>query len=266
MPDARFTTFATNVSPDATAISRDFGRRTLGKLDELALTDLLEKFAPLASATDDDCDPHLTVTGRVGTFAIRASSATTVLVFDVTDTSRNFLKLKVADVSAFLDYGPSGLPPETAAEPLTTPALVEETPPAQPRSKLKPAMAFAGAIIGLTALAMSAQMSFSPEPLDADVPYAAVTSAAEIATARANAAGDYRAENETQCSLSIRADGMIHYVTREADGEVAADRLVRSELALLGNQTPVFRTEIGPIEVRDNKTVRFAGESFTRTR
>ncbi|MBL9200354.1 MAG: hypothetical protein JNL39_07590 [Opitutaceae bacterium] len=265
MPDPRFTTFATNVSPDASAISRDFGRRALGKLDETALRELLEKFAALASAADDDSDPHVTVTGRVGTFAIRASSATTVLVYDVTDASRNFLKIKVADVAAFLDYGPSGLPPETATESVTAPEIAESPQP-QPRSKLKPAFAFSGAIVGLTALAVSAQMSFSPEPLDADVPYTAVTSAAEIATIRANVAGDYRADNETQCSLTIQADGMIHYVTRETDGDVAADRLVRSELALLGNQTPVFRTEIGPIEVRDSKSVRFAGEVFTRTR
>lgn len=267
MSEARFTVFATNVSPDDSTISRDLGRQALGKMNEAALAQLLEKFAALAGPSNDDCDPHLTVAGRSGTFAIRAAAGASLLVYDVTDVSRNYLKLRVENVAAFLDYGPSGLPPEPAALPVTDPIVAEATSaPPPPRSNLKPALALFGALAGLAALAVSSQLSFSPQPLDAEVPYTPVTSASEIAAVRARATGDYHADNDTQCSLSIRPDGTIHYVTREIDGDIAWDRVVSSELALLANQSPVFRTEIGPIEIRDASTVRFAGETFTRKR
>lgn len=265
MTEARFTVFATNLTVDVSAASPDAGRRTLGKVDEVALTALLEKFSARDCATDEECDPHLTIVGRSGTFAIRNASASQLLVYDVTDASRNFLKLDPAEIAAFVDYGPTRLPPEPVADPAANPGGADTTPP-RPRSRSKTALAVTGALAGLSALAVSAQVNLSPEPLDADVAYTAVTSAAEIARLRSSAVGEYRAENETQCSLTIRADGSVYYVTREMDGDVALDITVRSVLAFLANQTPVLRTEMGPIEVRDGKTVHFAGETFTRWR
>ncbi|MBL9211124.1 MAG: hypothetical protein JNL92_11695 [Opitutaceae bacterium] len=263
MSEARFTVFATNLTPDATAVSPDSGRVALGKFDETGLTALLQTFSTLAYSTDDECDPHLTVVGRSGTFAIRNAPAAKLLVYDVADPSRNFLRLDAVNIAAFVDYGPTCLPPEAGTEPAAEPG-VADAPPPRPRSRSKTALAVTGALAGLSALAVSAQVNFRPEPLDADVAYTAVTSTAEIARVRSSAVGEYRADNETQCSLTIRADGSVYYVTREIDGDVAADITVRSVLALLANQTPVFRTEIGPIEVRDSKTIQFAGEIFTR--
>jgi len=265
MAEPRFTVFATNLTPDASAVSRDSGRRALGKIDETALAALLEKFAALDCSADDDCDPHLTVAGRSGTFAIRAASASKLLVYDVTDATRTFLKLDVASIAAFVDYGPACLPPEPVAQPEAD-LIATDTTPLRPRSRSKAALAVGGALAGLSALAVSAQVNLSPEPLDADVSYTAVTSAAEIARVRASASGEYRAENETKCSIVIRDDGSVYYATRELDGDVAADITVRSVIAMLANRTKVFRTEIGPIEIRDGMSVQFAGETFTRAK
>lgn len=265
MSELRFNVVATNVAPDGSRIARDLGRRPVGKVDETGLVALLETFhATVRAADDDDCDPHFTVTGHFGTFAIRAAGPA-LLVYDVADAARNFTKLEAAKIPAFLDYGPSGVPPEPAetapAEPITIDA---QTAPR--RSGAKPAIAAFGALSALAALAVSAQLSFSPEPLDADVHYLPAPSKAEIASMRAVAAGEYQPQNSNRGALILNPDGSVRYLAREFDGSIASDRVVTSEPALLPNQNLVFRTEIGPIEIQGATAVRFAGETFVRKR
>ena len=141
-----------------------------------------------------------------------------------------------------------------------------DEPAPRPVSRTKGALATVGALAALSALAVSAQVNFSVEPLDADVAYTAVSSAAEATRLRSGAVGEYRANNTTQCALVLRADGTVVYTSQEIDGEEGTEFVVPSQVALLGNGTPVLRTEIGPIEIRDGRNLHFAGEIFTRTR
>lgn len=255
--EATFKVGTRELSADLSAVGTEQGARDLGTVSATRFAEILTRLAGLAAGAVFDADPHLVVTARRGRFLVRPSRGKLHL-FDANDTTRTPLELTAAEVPAYLEGTEiSAATPEVASLASSSEAVANRT-----------RMGLVVGMLTLSALsvATSAYFTFRSTSIDADVSYTTVSAPAELASLRAQFAGEFTTgTGPNSRTLTLRPDGKLTLVEHGPDQLVVVQLADTYQVALRDGQIAVARTAtLGPIELRDAKTLFYAGELYTR--
>lgn len=216
--------------------------------------EIAQKLTRLPAEQLAEADPHLTIAGRRGRFLARPHRGK-LRLSDAANPGRDPLEVRPEDLPAFLDGHDSAPAVENPAE--TSVEVFETT---KPRTGLVASLFF----FSVAVLAISGYMTFRDVPWDPDADYSAVP-AAELPALKQKITGVFHTgKSETPRTLTLRSDGTVTLVEFGADHAIADQREDRYKLALRGNTAVARATRLGPIELRSDKTLRYAGEDYTR--
>jgi hypothetical protein len=242
------------LSPDLSAAAPELNARDLGQISAPALLEIARKLTEIPAAQLNDADPHVVITGRRGRFLVRPHRGK-LRLSDAGDAGRTPLEISPEDLANYLDG--SELPTATAAS-AESPRDVIEMP--SPRLGLVAGLVLFSAIL----LGGSAYFTFREVPFDHDVDYSAVP-AAELPAVRQQIVGEFSTgKGEMARTLTIRPDGTVTLI-EFGPGHTVADRREDVYQLVRRETTPVARAaRLGPIEFQLGKTLRYAGETYTR--
>lgn len=252
--EATFKVSTRQLSLDLSTAGVEHNARELGQLPASQLNPLLLKLAEFAPEQMLEADPHLVVSGRRGRFLIRPARGK-LRLFDANDATRAPLEIDAPQAADYLDG--------SELKPVEAPAEI----PLENLDKTNRRMGLVVALLCLsTALvAGSAYFTFRPRAIDDDVKYSAITAPAQLAALRQQVTNSFATgSGDGSRRLTLRADGTLTLIEYGLDNIVADERTDTYQLVLREN-IPVARTGLlGPIEVRDAKTLVYAGEIYTR--
>lgn len=254
---ATFKVGTRQVSPDFTEVGVTCNARDLGAISADQLLELLAKLVAIPADKLIDDDPHLVVGGRRGRFLVRPIRGK-VRLFDAENPSRAHLELPVEKVPDYLEGADSARPAsrEKNGDNADSPAL----PPA------RTGLVIFLLILSAAMVGTSAYVTFQTERIDPDSEYSALP-ADQLATLRVQLPGVYVTGKSSSGlrTLTIRDDGTLTLVETSHEYMVTDKREEKYAILLHGGKTPAARMEhFGPIEIRDARTLFYAGEIYTR--
>jgi hypothetical protein len=251
--DAVFKASTRQLSPDLADASEEHASRDLGHVDAAQLTSLLEKLAALSPDKLIDADPHLVVSGRRGRFIVRPARGKLRLC-DANDATRDALEIGPAEVANYLD----------GSELRAVAVAVEISDRAPDANNTRLGLVLALLLLSVGMVTGSAFFTFKPGAIDEDVDYT-VPSTEQASTWRQQFNGVFATgSGDGSRLLTLRPDGTVKFVEHGPNQVVLDERLDTYRLALRGT-TPVARTPwLGPIDLRDARTLFYAGETYTR--
>ena len=256
MREATFKVGTRQVSADFSEVGVACNARDLGAVPAAQFSELLAKLAAIPADQLIDDDPHFVVTGRRGRFLVRPAKGK-LRLFDADNSSRVHLELPVDQVPAYLE----GAEPVIAAPTPVGGDAMEDS--ALPRSRT-------GLVIFLLILSAamvggSAYFTFQTESTDPDSDYS-VLPPEQLGSLRQQLPGVYATgRGAGSRTITIRNDSTVTMVELGPDNTVADKRAEKFSLLLHGGKIPAARMEhFGPIEIRDTKTLYYAGESYAR--
>lgn len=252
--EAAFKVSLRQLTPDLSESGANLDPRDLGQIDAPQLDAL---FAKLAAFTPDkliDADPHLVISARRGRFLVRPARGK-LRLYDGNDLNRDPLEIDVGQATQYLNG--SELKSAEETNPISPP----------PSETSNPRMALVATLLLLSVglIGASAFLTFKHQPIDSEVEYTAITSSQQMAALRDQVTATFATgTGDGSRQLIFRADGAVTWIERGPDNAVADERLDSYKFALRGD-TPVARTTwLGPIDIRDAKTLFYAGEVYTR--
>lgn len=250
---AAFKVSLRQLAPDLDAAGPEHDPRELGQLTASQLNPLLTKLATFTPDRLVDADPHLVVSGRRGRFLVRPSRGK-LRLFDANDNTRDPLEVSAAEVADYLD-GSELKPVEETVE------ISGGVPDA---TNTRMGLVVALLLLSATMVGASAYFTFKPTTIDADVAYTSIASD-QLSAFRQQFTGSFSTgTGDGSRLLTIRPDGTVKFIEHGPDQAVVDERDDTCHLVLRGN-TPVARTAyLGPIDLRDAKTLFYAGEVYTR--
>lgn len=254
--DTTFKVGTRQLSEDLSSAGAEHNARDLGAVPATRFLEILQSLAGLPLDQVVEADPHLVVTARRGRFLVRPSRGK-LRLFDATDAARAHLELEVAEVPRYLE-GVDVIAPAAANE-----ASLETE---APTSKSRMALAMGLMTLSLLSVAGSAYYTFQPIPLDAEISYTRVSAPVQVAALRGQFSGEFSTgKGIGSRTLILRPEGTLVLTQMGADNAISDKREDTYQVALRDGQTPVARTTtLGPIELRDAKTLFYAGEPYTR--
>ncbi|HEX2854960.1 MAG TPA: hypothetical protein VHO24_17130 [Opitutaceae bacterium] len=241
------------LAPDLGAAGAEHDPRDLGQLGASQLNSLLEKLVTFTPDKLVDADPHLVVSGRRGRFLVRPSRGK-VRLFDATDATRDPLEITAPEVADYLD-GCELKPVAEAAEAAGVPDA----------TNTRMGLVIALLVLSTTMVGASAYFTFRPATIDADVRYSEVTPGAQLVSFQQQFTGTFATGTGDGSRMLIFSAGkLVRFVEHGPNHVVVDERNDTYQIALREN-TPVARTiHLGPIDLRDAKTLFYAGETYTR--
>jgi hypothetical protein len=253
-PDAAFKVSLRQLTPDLSEAGANLDPRDLGQIGAMQLDAL---FAKLVAFTPDkliDADPHLVISARRGRFLVRPARGK-LRLYDGNDLNRDPLEIEVGQATRYLNG--SELKSGEEADAIS--------PPSSDTSNPRMALAATLLLLSIGLVSASAYLTFKHQPIDSEVEYTAVASAQQMAALRDQVTATFvTGTGDGSRQLIFRADGAVTWIERGPDNSVADERLDTYKFVLRGD-TPVARTTwLGPIDIRDAKTVFYAGEVYTR--
>lgn len=255
MHAATFKVSLRQLAPDLESAGAELNARELGQIGATELNALLAKLAQFSSEKLIDADPHLTVSGRRGRFLVRPIGNGKLRLSDANDPGRDPLEIQPTEVAEYLD-GFELKPVEVTAE-----------MPANPPDATNTRTGLVAVLLLLTVgmVSTSAYLTFRPRPIDSEVEYTAITAPQQLASLRTQLTGTFATgTGDGSRLLTFRADGTLTWIEHGPDNAVVEERVDTYTLTQRDN-IPVARTAwLGPIDLRDAKTLFYAGEVYTR--
>lgn len=240
------------LAADLGAAGAEHNARELGQIGASQLNPLLAKLAEFSPDQLADADPHLVVSGRRGRFLVRPARGQ-LRLFDASDAMRDPLEISASEVAGYLD----------GSELKTVEVLAE--PSGSGLAAPNPRMGLVVALLGFSTAMVggSAYFTFRPTAMDADVTYSPIGEPELLGSLRQQITGSFATgTGDGSRVLMLRADGTLTLIELGADNVVIDERTDRYHLEMRGG-TPVARTSwLGPIDIRDAKTLVYAGESY----
>jgi hypothetical protein len=243
-------------SADFSVFGPQFGELDLGEMSAAQATELLEKFAAIDAVRLVDADPRVLVAGRRGRFTIRPGKDG-LLLQETGQPDAAWLQLPPAAIAAWLDQSADA----AAASGNTTPdAPIPVARPAPARR----APALALLLISAAAVVFSAWFTLRPKALYPDSKFTPIANAAEISRLQQQVIGRF-ATTDGSSELVVAPDGSLTYLEKGDSPETTEQTPAHYRIMLLTGAGPVLRTdELGPIAIRDTRTLLFNGEAYQR--
>jgi hypothetical protein len=243
------------LSADLTTVGEEINSRELGQLSAAQLHDALAKLVLITPDKMLDADPRLVIAGRRGRFLARPKRGK-ILLFDATDATRDPLEIGADAVADYLDG--SELKVGTTVGDEAAAVIVDER-------KSRTGLIVAMLALSLAVLGTSAYLTFKAPTFDPDSEYKA-PAPEQVGMMRQQFSGVFTTgQGDTLRELTIRPEGTLILVEHGPNDTIADRREDTYTLALHGGKTPTARaTHLGPIELRADKTLFFAGETYTR--
>ncbi len=205
----RVTTY--RLGPDGTSTVASMDADDRGEMDAVALTTLLDRFANVHPAENEDRDPHIVVAGRGAKLIVRTSRGR-LNVYDMRDHSAPGTEMSVAGLLERLDrVGATSSPFSSPDEELPQP------PPTAPHKGI----AFAMLVVGLLLNGYILYSVFYVESVNKKVPVTLMKDPAVAAAKEAALAGTYATGTKTgDRVIEVGATGKIRFFELGAKGPI----------------------------------------------
>jgi hypothetical protein len=253
---ATFKVSTRQLGADLTTVGAELNACELGQLTAAQLSDALAKLALITPDKMLDADPRLVVAGRRGRFIIRPKRGK-FLLFDATDASRAPLEINGDEVPGYLNG--SEIKAGSAAAEDPSAVVITET-------KSRTGLLIAAMLLSVGVLGASAYLTFFQTPsFDKEREYTAPPPE-QLVALRPKFVGVFTTgKSDNLRELTLRPEGTVQLVEYGPNGTIADQREDTYQVMLHEGKTPTARTRwLGPIELRDAKTITYAGETYTR--
>ncbi len=243
-----------NLSPDATQADAAFGTDERGELAAGELIALLERFRDLASAQNQEVDPHIVITGRSGKFHVRTGQGKLYL-YNARATIEPYAELTAPEIIAQLERD------NVTVAPFGTDAA-GAPPPAPPA----PHRAIAAAILaaGLALNGYTLYSVFYTESVNERPAVTLVTDPAEAANRQREIVGTYATgDRPGDRQIVVKPDGRVQFSELGTKGG-AGENTDTFRLGRRGTKLCLNTTDSGVIDVLNLETLVYYRDTYRR--